>query len=428
MKQRFFVDTIESSFIKNLLHSTPLPIFNTITDGEYIFEKKAYIYKKQIIKCSKSGYFLHTPEDQIGAVLSEQKIVGQFVFGKDIPQITERFHSKYSYYDTNTHEWLGQYLRCYRDIFNINLMPFYNCYSGRYLSGYKLKDDGIYEDLRSTTYKIYQVPIKFNRTYTIAVDSEYAVHLCPAFIKGGSFVQMNMGGEKFDLTERFLYAAYDSGSGILLTSHHSTSFVKPFTFKVDITDFNSSAMSGVRIQDYEKDLYLLIQVASNNESSLVVLEGDYTKTVDRISMPYMRTYLNKNETTITKDDYTWLNFPSKRFNPDNMDDISDERFNELMLSKLSLLQLNDQVRYPFANRLIEYLLLNVIDSNDEIPENVLRVQNRTALLDNKISVQDVWDNYLRDYVFRCEINDRYTRLLDLNGFVDKDAEKTMGGN
>jgi len=36
--------------------------------------------------------------------------------------------------------------------------------------------------------------------------------------------------------------------------------------------------------------------------------------------------------------------------------------------------LNDKVSYPFADRLIEYLLENVINNRDEIGEDIVRIR------------------------------------------------------
>jgi len=43
--------------------------------------------------------------------------------------MSEQAISKSSYYDSDTHYRLGRYLRYIRDVYNINLMPFYNCYN-----------------------------------------------------------------------------------------------------------------------------------------------------------------------------------------------------------------------------------------------------------------------------------------------------------
>ena len=54
MFQKFFTNTIESKFIKYLLSKTPLPLYPTISDGDYMVKDCIYIYRTSIIKCKKS--------------------------------------------------------------------------------------------------------------------------------------------------------------------------------------------------------------------------------------------------------------------------------------------------------------------------------------------------------------------------------------
>ena len=121
MYQKFFTKTIESKFIKNLLKNTPLPIYKVIRDNDYIIEGNIYIYKERIIKATKSGIIKS----------GMYKILSFYNFGEDYPNYTERYISRYSYYDSDTHEFLGKYLRCLKGIYGLDLMPLYNCYSGR---------------------------------------------------------------------------------------------------------------------------------------------------------------------------------------------------------------------------------------------------------------------------------------------------------
>jgi hypothetical protein len=84
--------------------------------------------------------------------------------------------------------------------------------------------------------------------------------------------------------------------------------------------------------------------------------------------------------------------------------------------------LNDKVSYPFADRLMEYLLDNVISNRDEIGEDILRV--RKALGENIAYDKDsvAWDEYLRKTIYDLYMNTSATLKQDINGFVDKDVE------
>jgi hypothetical protein len=59
--------------------------------------------------------------------------VSPYVFGQEYFNITGNYKSDLLGYDATTHFYLGQYLRMMRDIYDLDLMPFYNCYSGENL-------------------------------------------------------------------------------------------------------------------------------------------------------------------------------------------------------------------------------------------------------------------------------------------------------
>ena len=139
--QSFFTDTIESKFVKSLLYNTPLPLIPTVREGSYIVKDSLYIYNAYIIKCTMSGVvegeYLTAGDDTLasndllvgyGGGVAKYDIVKPYTFG-EASDITERFLSKYGYYDTDTHTFLGKYLRCIRDIYGVDLMPFYNCFN-----------------------------------------------------------------------------------------------------------------------------------------------------------------------------------------------------------------------------------------------------------------------------------------------------------
>ena len=87
----------------------------------------------------------------------------------------------------------------------------------------------------------------------------------------------------------------------------------------------------------------------------------------------------------------------------------------------------------FKNRDLEYLLDNVITSNDTITENIERIQMYASELPKfapvisaysvyNYTLKGVWDNALRSFIFNNYMGTR-NRNIDINGFVDKDVEK-----
>ena len=154
---------------------------------------------------------------------------------------------------------------------------------------------------------------------------------------------------------------------------------------------------------YTRFFRMFIQLPLNTESSIVVLEGDYT----------------------TKDTAAIDNFPTK------------VRQNQTLLSDLSLTQIAGSVSYAFSDRLIEYLTYNVITDEETITQNISRVQQyASSLINAKLnytepfnmlsSTPDVWDTKLQTYLFNLAKESKYIQnKLDLTGYVDKDVEQVI---
>ena len=105
------------------------------------------------------------------------------------------------------------------------------------------------------------------------------------------------------------------------------------------------------------------------------------------------------------------------------------------------LVLND---YAFDLDLIPYLLLNVIDLNDNISDNIKRVQEIVSSYDfyrlykvryTKPYKKGIWDNNLRKFIYdlmTTGVKDGDVVLIDkkvnnVTGYVDKDVESTFEG-
>lgn len=421
MKQRFFTNTIQSNFIKALVYNTPIPLLNTVNYNSYLLKDNIYIYKNNIIKCTKSG-IMRMPEVAEGytayyrngeilvvndadmseasgtgelnnfeeklknfVVLSPCKysVISNYKFGRYYSKFTELYHSNVSYYDTTTHEHLGNLLRCYRDIYDLNLMPYYNCVSGDYISGIVIYKDRLKEE-NSDDYKTFKVPIKYNTTYTLALDCNYVTNIAPVLlsnnhtIDGVSYYSSSGSSETEELNSRL----FEDN----MYSFNSLSFKQPVTFGITTLNKDNASI----LQKYEKYLYLLIQVPKDNDSSIVLLEGDYTKVAT-----------------------------NHIYNVEHINNLNNLELSELMTTNLSLLQMNNKISYPYANRLIEYLLLAVINHTDMITDDIVRAQK---IFVNPKSVEGVWDNILRSNVYLNYQKNKYARQLDLNGFIDKDTE------
>ena len=468
MKQRFFTNTLKSSFIKSLIYNTPIPIISSVNDSSYILKDNIYIYKNNIIKCMESGiikmpeikdgytayyqngnvriipsetapsanalrisngilylpqgtgYFIdptidirldepysvyyNGSDEEIAFTDStydnkyddllfnysevkqgDYRIIDRYDFGKYYPKFTELYYSNYGYYDTKTHEYLGKLLRLYRDIYDINLMPYYNCVSGDYISGIVIYPTEIRRE-DSSNYKTFKIPIKFNTNYTLALDSSSDVKTVPILLSDNHIIDNITYYNSSGNTESF-NPNKDIVSNIKIFS--STSFKQPKLIGINTLNKTNANI----LQQYEKYLYLLIQLPKSNSSSVVLLEGDYTD------------IKNKNV-----------------YNIEGIEELDDLELSNLMTSDLSLLQMNDGITYPFSDRLIEYLLLNVITTRDPITKNIERIQD---LFTNYNGIPEVWNNILRSNVYLEYQRSDMIEHLDLNGFVDIDTERLM---
>lgn len=384
MFQKFNADTLESRFIKNLIYNTPIPIFSTVRKGDWLVTGCSYIYKRNLIRCLTSGFLLE------GTPKATYKITDDYIFGKYYPKYTEKYSSNNIYYDHATHEMLGQYLRCYRDITGIDLMPFYNCFSGYYTDSFHIVDNGLVSGSDSS-YKVALFPIRYNVKYTVAIDCYDNLSLVPVLLSNEIPITINYGGQIKDLSN----ALSD-----YRTTYSNASFTNCFTYSVDLQKDGQDIPFAKYLKQNEKHLYLAIQMPVTNTSSLTVLEGDYTN-------------LNINKVSDEED----------------LSDLTEKELNSILLSPLSLLLINDKNSYAFSDRLLEYLALNVIDSEERIENNITRIQDTMGYGAYVGMEPGIWDDRIRYNNYFYYKDNYYTdpriRFLDINGFVDKDVERLL---
>lgn len=336
--QKFLSDTIAGRFIKALLYNSYIPKYDCVLLGDKIVQDTRYVYKSNIIYCTRTGIL---GED------AKYKTLDDFNINDKNLQVSNNYLSTESFYDAVTHEKLGEYLRYCRGKTGIDLMPLYNCFSNVFATNFFITEDGI-ERKDNSLAKIAQVKIKFNKPYTIAIDSASGITLAPMFMDGGDY--LFVAGE--NLTTNY----YEEKNQVRFIS--SSDFLTPVLFELDNED--------PFYQRYEKYLTLLIQMPSNCDSSIVVLEGDYTNTEAK-----------KIISTEIVDDYDWQYT------------LTEKEKNELFVSNLSLLRMNDKFTYAFADKLMLYLVGSTITSREDIYKNILRVQEAIQIENYNNSVKDV---------------------------------------
>ena len=333
-----------------------------------------------------------------------------YTYGQKILNYTKTLQIQNTVYDSYTHEYLGDYLRFHRDFANINLMPLYNCFSNRACPhldisfdignncNVKFKTDQSFE---TSLYKYYMIPVKFFKDYTIAIDSEASIEVCCCiydeyhnsdedFIKIPQLTYQCFGDLQFK--KPVLYSKLQKLNDILLDPQYTAN----------------------DLSQQEDSLKLILKVPINNKSSIVVLEGDYTHYNDSVAKPTTTgSFLSlHNKTTINYEDLTACDF------------LVDK-----LITPLQLLRANTGESYPFADRLIEYLVGNAITVNEEIQDNIVRAKtiisaNCPADICSISPENGIWEPILQclvyDYINKKQ--DVYDINHDILGFIDKDVE------
>ncbi len=397
--QQFYTNTIESKFIKDLIATTPLPTIDTLYKGKWIVPGCYYITDCNIVKANHitdDEAFQFDPDN----FSSQLTIISPYKFDSSYPGFTSTYSSINDGYDSKTHYYLGNYLRYIRDLHDINLMPFYNCYNGEYVTDIfintsttttiangtevtTIKHSIIQSDPNVRGKKVVSIPVKFGETYSIFVDCGTEVEIMCGFYGNKGYISPTQTPAVEIKTEnKYVSLKY-------------TSFRDGFTYTTPKPEKST--------YPYTRFFRMFIQLPLNTESSIVVLEGDYT----------------------TKDTAAIDNFPTKA------------RQNQTLLSDLSLTQIAGSVSYAFSDRLIEYLTYNVITGEETITQNISRVQqyasslinaklNHTEPFNISLSTPDVWDTKLQTYLFNLAKESKYIQnKLDLTGYVDKDVEQVI---
>ena len=274
MLQQFYKDTLQSNFIKYLLANTYIPTVPFTANIMHVTKGNIYIHDGYFVTAKKSDAVAAIIED-----LNKAKEKGSidylnkydeifikhepYVFGRQYLGTTTNYVSSVKGYDSTTHYYLGDFLRAYRAYYNIDLMPYYNCFSNEYIDYLSLtKKDGVVKLVESNNskYKVLSVPIKFCQKYTIAIQCNSEVDMLPVFI-GKKGLLKEKTAELHQLAHHGkYYPRMQFNSPIVYESPHINS----------VQDLIQSSL-----QTYDKYLRLLIQVPANLTSSIVVIEGDF---------------------------------------------------------------------------------------------------------------------------------------------------------
>lgn len=451
MYTKFYDNTIITKFIKELVAKTNVPFISTWKPGGFAIKGMFYLTKDAIWKCQHTGYpenindiceenDYHTPDEP----RSEENLryftrVCPYVFGKEYYNITGRYESKILGYDATTHFYLGQYLRMMRDVYDLDLMPFYNCFGNEYISDVDFNSNGevFSSSNKNNLYKILSVPVKFGQTYMIAINSEVPIECICAIYGPKGYIK--------DLTENLNDVKdNDEDKHNTYIKYQRTQFKNPVLYKtvswhqlyyskdLDDNEVINDKSYDQGLGQYEKYLRLLIKIPKTSKSSIVVIEGDY---------PVINTFTSRNTNSVTwSNQYlydTTVNSKTVKgdwIRPETIQGNSYS-YKEPLLSPLGLLQLSDGNIYAFSDRLIEYLLQHAINHLDTFTKDIERIQTYSKSEINYLKnnsrytgsiVPGVWDIDFQEYLFNLvKKSKNLDKKIDLNGFVDKDTESII---
>ena len=417
--------------IKQLLNSFNLPKcvclnnclkVNSLPEGDDIIEGKLYLFNRSVyigyfdtiddVKKTKditinNKIYIHN-NVVYRSCFDENKQIKltptplTYRWGKKLDNITKNLNINNIIYDSYTHKYLGEYLRFLRDYQDLDLMSLYNCFSNEMPSNMDIAinieeplESGeeakyTYFDSKDELHKIYMLPVKFNKKYTIALNTNSPVEIFCYFYNKGQY-------KAYDLQANWTYMKRSS-------CNFRESFIYDKLLLGNLESLNVNSMS------HEDNLYMFIKVSSNYDSSIVVLEGDYTAS---------------NNVFIDKDGYTQVCYKPCILNNTHLEGINN-------ITRPQLLFCPTQYSYPFADRLLEYLSNNVIDKREVIRNNVKKVQNK--LLDNNliqgISSNGRWTDELTAGVLLSNHKHKTHRQInkdfDCLGYYDTSVENSLG--
>lgn len=430
-------NSILTGYIKQFLHDFNLPKASFLRAGMRVFNGMRYIDRNNIYECVKTSYF----DGSSYEYLTE---ISPYIYGKKYLNITKNLNSTVNEYDYKTHEFLGDYLRFYRDYKNINLMSMYNCFGGRTGSNIDLsfKVGGLSAEFDSSnaSFSIYVLPVKLQSEYTIAIDCSAAIEIVACLYDGSRVVQN-------DINDVLLENTYYGHSG--------NRFAKPFVYR-RLKEF-SDTQSAESVAMRANDLMLFVKVPAGNESSFTVLEGDWsdcsdfvlaesTQRIHRTANNYEpKHYIDSTASAPSKsrmgdifiDRATGMQYRYDSsegvYMPLSNNHASANGYMREYASRLQLLTVNDGASHPFADKLVGYLLGNVITSDDGISDNIRRLQksliNHSGVGYAYTRNFGSWEPELRDYVYDLAVsNGTVDCSFDSIGFVDKDIEGAFGAD
>lgn len=319
--------------------------------GEQYFDGESIIYDNTIQTCSADE------NNQLVKLNYKNK----YVFGKFYPNISTNYISNKGYYDSDLHEYLGRYLRAYRDFTGIDVMNFYNCFSNRYISSYTLPIDPIVMPQALTSKKPNPTPsteeelsqlgaVKKNKTtsaykliaFPILFDTKYSIKFYADYVGEIEYQAVWFNGES-------PLGAVEMQQKNPSEPLSQPSDVEAITHKV----FVSSTIS---ICIGSKDAKRCYYKEQDNGSTVLTIEQD----PNAISKQRLL--------------YLFIKFSSTLNAPIVV--LEQPKFTYAINNELMDLSTTNKEQIAFSDVLLEYLTDSVITPDDTIHQNVHRIQKK----------------------------------------------------
>lgn len=274
---KFNNNNIFTGYLKQLLADFHLPTYKIYTKKNQEYYNKYGVEKDILPTIKKTNtnlniqYIPYIKDNTIQYFVNNtwEDSTKQFCYNTLDLNNTKTLEIKNNIYDTYTHEYLGDYLRFKRDYNNIDLMSMYNCFNNNIcnslLYSWQLHDSEdncnhiVSFDTSNTQYKIYMFPVKLFQNYTIAIDSSLPIEICC-----GIYTKYQDTREKVQKIPELTYKRFNS-------LNFNTPVLYSLLTMLDIETKNT----WTEIAKNEQNLKMFIKVPANNNSSIVVLEGNY---------------------------------------------------------------------------------------------------------------------------------------------------------
>ena len=412
---KFNSRNILSGYIKQLLYSFYLPtckVFKNKSECEDYFKDclnsktREIIYNTNIIVIIKEfdsfkNYFVKVNLNNGELKLEPFK---QYRYNHFYPNLTKKLNLTNDLYDSYTHRYLGEYLRFIKDYFDFNLMSMYNCY------------DNTIENYNNKKYLV--IPIKYNKNYSIFCNSDKKITYVITNNTNpdlGRLFNRNKEDNK-DIKEEIKHVPKQNNKSCIV--------IEPYSFN-NLEDFFK-----------EDNLRLIIETNIENENPIVILEGDYSNYKPYTNIIQANYERKKEDKFIYKG---YINGQNANSPINRSYEYSDDYYNyyndSIQTSNFQLIEKLkvDNNNYPIADRLIEYLIGNVITDLDRISKNIIDAKTKLNYryynypkgelnkIDGKFTIMD---RFKMLEVINKNIYYR-TNKEDLLGYVDKDVEGVL---